>query len=147
MLATGIAPGTGLDGYVDQAVDQGFGLLGGAQRLLVVDAARGIAPVGDQHQNFTPLAIDEGLRCQVHRIVKGGSAANPHFINRAVELMQLRGERRHLIHVGREGVEGNYVLRANHGMNESTRSLEFESNVFAGARTGVDRQHNRERKL
>src|SRR5436305_1157871 len=147
VLAPGIASGTCLDGHIDQAIDQGFGLLRCSQSFLVIDAARRVATIRDQHQHLASLPIDQRLGSKVDRVVQRGSAANLHFVDRAVELPQLRRERRHLAHVCCEGIESHRILRANHGVNKSARGLQLETNVFARAGAGIHRQHNREWKL
>src|SRR5271169_2561409 len=59
MFAAGLASCTVLDRHHDNAVDQCFGLFGGARSLLVINFADGVSAVGDQHHHFATLTAVE----------------------------------------------------------------------------------------
>ena len=63
MLASGLAPCTALDGNHDDRINNRFCLFCGAERLLVIDPARGIATIADQHDNLASLALIERMGC------------------------------------------------------------------------------------
>src|SRR5579863_7445918 len=65
MFATEVASGAGFNGNNDDAVNDDFGLLGSAHGLLVVDAAGGIATIGDNDHHLSPLASLDRLRTEV----------------------------------------------------------------------------------
>src|SRR5260370_23778836 len=59
----------------DDAVHDGFGLLGAAQRGIVIGTAGGIAAVGNEHQDPPSIAAHEGLRTQEDCVVERGARA------------------------------------------------------------------------
>ena len=56
MLTAGITSGAGLDGHYNDAVQNGFGLLGGTHCFFVVHFAHGVAAVGNNDHYFPSLS-------------------------------------------------------------------------------------------
>src|SRR5262245_59130003 len=57
VFAAGVASGAGFDGDDDDAVDDGFGLLGFADGVFVTNRAYRIATVGDDNDHFPSLTF------------------------------------------------------------------------------------------
>ncbi len=64
-----------LAGDDDNAIDDGFGFLGGAQRFFVVDLADRISAIGDDDHDFSVLTAAEGLRAEKDSVIERGCGA------------------------------------------------------------------------
>src|SRR5690348_10666667 len=84
VFAAGIASGAGFDGDDDDAVDDGFGLLGGAQGFLVRELADGVSAVGDDDHDLASLAALEGLGAEVEGVIDGGGGAVADVVDGAI---------------------------------------------------------------
>src|SRR5208337_2651301 len=64
MLAASVPPRVRFDGHDDDAVNNRFRLLGGAQRFFVVHLAHRVSAVGDYHHHFSSLPPAQRLRAE-----------------------------------------------------------------------------------
>src|SRR5581483_2076225 len=147
MFAAGIASGAGFDGDVDNAVDDGFGLLGGTKCALIVDLTGGVAAVCDHNQNFSALAIFERLSSEKNSIVKRSRSAGVNSIHGAIDGLEVGGEGEILTDDFAEIVQRQGVNRADYGMGKAAGGGEFERKIFTSAQAGINVEHDRKRQF
>src|SRR5215469_2055614 len=147
MLAAGIPSRAGLDRHHNNAVDDGLGDLGRAQRFLIVGLADGVAAVGDDHHDLSSLPAFERLRAEINSVVKGGGGSHRQAVDTAVDRPQVGGESHRLIYYLVESVDGEPVDRAQNGVREAAGGVEFKRQVLACAQAGINLEHDRKRQL
>ena len=85
MFAAGVAAGTGFNGHIDNAVHDGFGLLGSTKRSPIINLASGITTISDYDQHFSSLPGFKRLRSEKNCVVKSGCSAGMHMIDAAID--------------------------------------------------------------
>src|SRR5579863_2753061 len=69
MFPAQVAPGTGLDGHINDAINDGVRFLCGADGLLVVHLTSRVATISNDDHHFSSLPPFERLGSKINRIV------------------------------------------------------------------------------
>src|ERR1035438_1137706 len=70
MFPADVAAGAGLNGHVDDAVNQDLVAQGLLQRPGIGSVLSGVATVGDQHQHLAPIFGTQALRSKIDRVIE-----------------------------------------------------------------------------
>src|SRR5215472_8281823 len=138
VFAAGVASGFGGNRHDDDAINDRLGLLRATQRPFVSRAARRVAAVGNQHQNFSPLAVDQRFRAEEDGVIKRRSRSDPQAIDALVDTLQVRAEAGDLVDVLRDLEDGKMIHRAHDGVHKPFGGSYLELEIALRAEAGID---------
>src|SRR6266853_5535729 len=142
VLAAQVAARSRLYRNNNDAVLNGFGLLGPAQGIVVIGLAGGIAAVSNQDQHLAARAVNQGVRAEENCVVNGSSRAHAQAVNAAINPLYVGGKAGKLVNVLRHLKNREMIFGAKNRMNEFVGRRYFQLELALGTGTGINGQRD-----
>src|SRR6266702_3028273 len=146
MFAAGIATGIGLDGHHDDGINDGFGDLGGAYRLVIIDLAAGVSAVGDENENLAATAALKRFGAEEDGVVESRGRSGAEVVEGCVELAFIAGKGQDFGYIGGELVERDGIDWPQQGVSKFPGGGQLKGKILAGAHAGVKGQGDGQRR-